>query len=251
MSSGLQIKGEQRMLIRVSVAVLITWLGLCQAAQAAGFHCFGELSPQERMICGDKVLSALDYRLNALYSLSLLLDRSATPLRESQRDWMQNVRAKCTDIACLTSVYRERIGHLLRAVQDAAAPLPRKVQGRIQYPATDSPYCKVSGNAGTKDGDWFSLEMSTTGTTVSGTVDGIFDCGRKVWGDGGVEIKGNLLGNVALVHFQPGFSENLPEAEALIVIGTGRLYWRVLSEVRGESYVPNAEVISLKKTGEH
>ncbi len=231
-------------MIRGLIVGIGLFVALTNIAEAASFGCYGELSKQERLICSDKALSALDYRLNALYSLAVQISKHDIQLRSNQRDWIQNVRAKCSDASCLTTAYQTRIDSLLKVVQDMAAPFPSEVRGRIQHRATDSAYCKVSGNSGSGHGDWFSITASVKGQSISGTIDGIFDCGRKVWGE--VEIKGRLLGNTALVEFQPGFSSTEgPVADALIVAASNRIYWRVLSEIHGESYVPRTEDINI------
>lgn len=235
-------------MIRSLVAGIGMFVLLAHPAGAAGFGCKGKLTTQERLICGDKTLSALDYRLSALYSAAGLIARPAESLRSTQRDWIQYVRAKCTDVPCLTAAYRDRIDGIMKIVLSSASHFPLSVKGRIQHRATDSPYCSVSGKAESGDGDWFSIVAYAKGQSVTGTIDGIFDCGRKVWGD--LPIKGRLVGNVGLVEFQPGFdSDEGPPAEALIVITRDKIYWRVLSEIQRESYVPEAEEISIKHVG--
>lgn len=218
-----------------------------QIVYAAGFSCNGKLAPQEHLICDDKLLSALDFRLKGLYSIAVLTSASADSIRHSQREWLRNVRNKCTDGQCLKSAYQQRSDSLLVLLQSSASPSPPRLEETIQLRATDSAYCKVSGNANTDDGDWFSISVVARNQSVAGEIDGIFDCGRKVWGK--IEIKGRLLGNVALVEFQPGFSnDQVPLAEALIVFTPNRIYWRVLSESDVESYVPFAEDLSVRNT---
>ena len=223
---------------RILVFVAVVFLALPQATEAAGFGCYGELSSQERLICDNKALSALDYRLNTLCSVGGGPDaKPAEHLRKSQRQWVNGVHARSADIVrVLKSAYQQRIRAIMKVVRDRASPFPLQVRAEVQR-HYDSPYCK-GNNAET--GDWFSIAVSTKGQSISGNIEGIFDCGRKIWGD--VEIKGRLLGNVALVEFQPGFmSDQGPSAEALIVVVKNRVYWRVLSEIEVESYVPKAE----------
>ncbi len=230
---------------RLLLLCIGVFVALPHAAIAASFGCYGELSPQERLICSDKALSALDYRLNALYSVAVLVVTPAGPLRSAQREWLQGVRPKCADISCLTTAYRERIDSLTKLVQDKARPFPSAVGGEVRHAATQSPYCKTSGSQGLEGGDRFSVTASLNGTSVSGRIDGIFDCGRKVWGH--KDIKGRLVGNIALVEFQAGWSENQGQvAEAVIVVAPNRIYWRVLSEITVESYVPTTEDIRVE-----
>lgn len=220
-------------------------LSLVNVAEGASFGCYGKLTDQENMICSNETLSAMDFRLNALYSVAVKAVKQAESLRSGQRDWLQSVRAKCTDVSCLTDAYQHRIETFDGIVRSAASPFPSEIKGRIHHRAIDSPYCKVSGNAGTENGDWFSIDASVKGQAVSGSIDGIFDCGRKVWGE--IQIKGRLIGNIALVEFQPGFSSDKGHsAEALIVITPKWIYWRVLSEIEGESYVSRNEDIRIQ-----
>lgn len=224
------------------VTLLLLWAALSPAANAAGFGCYGKLSRQEQMICDDKLLSGLDYRLNAVYALARQLTPSDGRLRATQRAWL-DVRAKCGDAACLKAAYEMRLDHLMQNLQRAASPLPARVGGRVEHPPTDSNYCQLSQAI---TGDYFSIDLSVDGQAVSGRIDGIFDCGRKVWG--WIDIAGTLRGKIAVVHFQPGFSsEEGPQAEALIVARRGKLYWQVISEISGESYVPRAERVPAGK----
>jgi uncharacterized protein len=53
-----------------SVRQVLSYI-MASAVNAASFPCGGKLSAQEQLICADKRLSALDYRLNALYQMAL------------------------------------------------------------------------------------------------------------------------------------------------------------------------------------
>lgn len=215
------------------------------AGSAASFPCHGELSTQERLICADKGLSALDVRLAALYSVAVQLAVPAEPLRPEQSEWLGSVRAMCGDVACLTTVYRERVDNVVEFIQENALPLPSTVSGKVRHAATESSYCDVSGVEGPEGGDWFYVTASVNGASVSGSIDGVFDCGRKIWGE--KEIKGRLVGNIALVEFRPGWSDSQDQgAVAMIAVGPNRIYWRVLSDISVESYVPIAEDIRVQ-----
>jgi uncharacterized protein len=212
------------------------------AADAAGFSCVGKLSSHEQLICNNKDLSSLDYRLNALYSVAIKVVKTKDAVRSAQRGWLRNVREKCTDIACLVAAYQQRISALMQTLQESANPLPMEIRGRVQHKATSSNYCKISGSEGTNDGDWFAIEATVHEQVISGRIDGIFDCGRKVWGD--IEVTGHPVTNVALLKFQPGFrKEQKQPAEAIVVVADNKIIWRVLTEIEVESYVPIAEVI--------
>ena len=59
-----------RSILRVSSALALSFI-TTSAVNAASFPCEGKLSAQEQLICADKRLSALDYRLSALYQMAL------------------------------------------------------------------------------------------------------------------------------------------------------------------------------------
>jgi uncharacterized protein YecT (DUF1311 family) len=219
-------------------------LVLPQTIEAASFGCYGKLSVQERLICDNEILSALDYRLNVLYSVALLISNPADQLRTSQREWLNGSRSKCSAASCLKSAYEMRINAIMKFICAKASPFPSELQAYVKHRATESAYCKFGGP---EDGDWFSIKSSVNDKSLSGAIDGIFDCGRKVWGD--IDINGHLIGNIALVEFQPSFSSinQKPLAEALIVVFNKRVYWRVLTEVGGESYVPRVENLRIQK----
>jgi hypothetical protein len=213
--------------------------------QATEVDCGGQLSAQERLVCRDETLSALDYRLDVLYSLASEIAQHADAVRSEQTEWLHGVRDNCADASCLATAYRQRVDALWHAVQKSADPLPREINARVQHSPSLSPYCSIVAE-GSDAGDWFSIEMSIHDQWVSGTIDGIFDCGRRVWGE--LEIRGRIDGNVAVVQFEPAWRdrEQGPPAEAVILVAAHRMYWRVLTEVHVETYVPTAEEISIQ-----
>jgi len=220
---------------------LLLSLAFTAVANAASFSCAGTLSTQEQLICTDKRLSALDYRLDALYKMALDLTEPKN-LRTAQRAWLMADRAKCSDAACLLSSIQRRADELTTFIKQHSTPIDTGMSVAVHHPATETRGPCESGH----DADWFSISIAAQGDLVSGAIDGIFNCGQKVWGP--IDIKGKMLGNVALVTFNPGFSDdNVPLAEAMIVISHDRVYWRIISEVEVESYVPRSEVIALLK----
>jgi hypothetical protein len=58
-----------RSILRISSALVLSFI-TTSAVNAASFPCDGKLSAQEQLICADKRLYALDYRLSALYQTS-------------------------------------------------------------------------------------------------------------------------------------------------------------------------------------
>lgn len=79
-----------------------------QAASAAGFDCDKASTRQEKLICSTPELSMLDDELSDRFAR---LNEGKT-FQLMQRAWLRNVRNRCTDVKCLTSVYNERIQYL-------------------------------------------------------------------------------------------------------------------------------------------
>lgn len=219
---------------------LILGLTMAAVANAAGFFCGGKLSAQEQLICADKRLSALDYRLDVLYKLALDVTEPKKSLRSAQRAWLKTDRANCSDTVCLLSSIQRRNDELTTLIEQHSTPIDTGLSVAVHHPAAETRgYCERGDDA-----DWFSVSIAAQDDLISGTIDGVFNCGRKVWGP--IDVKGKKLGNVVLVTFNPGFSnEDAALAEAMIVISHDRVYWRILSEIEVESYIPRSEVIAL------
>jgi uncharacterized protein len=218
---------------------LIFCLAMTAVANAASFSCHGKLSTQEKLICTDKRLSALDYRLDALYEMALDVTEPKS-LRTAQRAWLNTDRAKCSDAVCLLSSIQRRSDELMTLIKQHSTPIDTGISVAVHHPATETRGQCERGD----DADWFSISVAAQDDLLSGTIDGVFNCGQKVWGP--IDVKGKKLGNVVLVTFNPAFSdENAPVSEAMIVVSHDRVYWRILSEVEVESYVPKSEVIAL------
>ena len=218
---------------------LILSLAMTTVTNAAGFSCGGKLSTPEQLICADKRLSALDYRLDALYKMALDVTEPKS-LRTAQRAWLKTDRAKCSDAVCLLSSIQRRSDELTTLIKQHSTPIDTGISVAVHHPATETGGQCERG----EDADWFSLSVAAQDDLISGTIDGVFNCGQKVWGP--IDVNGKKLGNVVLVTFNPGFSdENAPLSEAMIVVSHDRVYWRILSEVEVESYVPRSEVIAL------
>jgi hypothetical protein len=72
-------------------------------------------------------------------------------------------------------------------------------------------------------------------------MEGSAHCGNKVIeGD----FNGTVVGNVAWVTFQAGFTQETEPAEAALVIHHGHAYWHVLTKVEVEDYTrPTANLV--------
>jgi uncharacterized protein YecT (DUF1311 family) len=80
-------------------------------AAAAGFDCAKAGTRVERMICAQPALSALDDQLGKAYDAARRSGHRPTLLAE-QREWLMKVRDRCSDAACLRTVYTARIAAL-------------------------------------------------------------------------------------------------------------------------------------------
>jgi uncharacterized protein len=111
----------------------------------ASFNCAHAISTQEKAICADATLSALDGQLGRLYRerQALLTPQGAQLLQESERSWLRFVGTVCAQDGpenkpwlsrkfCLTRQYNERISQL----QKVAEKLGPYVFNRIDLYAT-------------------------------------------------------------------------------------------------------------------
>jgi uncharacterized protein len=90
-------------------------------ASGASFNCDEPgLTSIEDRICADQNLSGQDENLSDEYKR--LRNLSSKPEREKlkkdQRDWLDNVRDKCSDDACLTAAYLKRLDVLADRIND-------------------------------------------------------------------------------------------------------------------------------------
>lgn len=84
---------------------------LADTACAASFDCAKASSDTEKLICAKPALSSLDDQLQAAYrkASGTVADNNKDMLLKEQRNWIRYARNACTDEACLSRVYRERI----------------------------------------------------------------------------------------------------------------------------------------------
>jgi uncharacterized protein len=65
----------------------------------------------EKMICGDRQLSALDVKLSQTYSKALSTAQDKQKLKSEQITWIKQART-CADVACLKQSLQQRISQL-------------------------------------------------------------------------------------------------------------------------------------------
>lgn len=75
------------------------------------FDCAKASKPQERLICTDNELAALDVKLADAYKVAIQSGDKAVIL-QGQRQWIKQSVNTCTDKSCLAAAYRNRIAEL-------------------------------------------------------------------------------------------------------------------------------------------
>ena len=108
--------------VRHIAACLLLLLG--SASSAASFDCSKANTTQEKLICSDDSLSALDDQLARAYKDKLNLSRDRDSERRSQIRWLAEVRDKCSSKVCLRSAYERRLSALKTPVSaESSCPL--------------------------------------------------------------------------------------------------------------------------------
>lgn len=106
-------------------AVLIPLLtsALYSSAAAASFDCTRVRAPDERAICGDRLLNDQDVRLSVVYDtiLHFLGMGARDAVRERQVQWLEERRHCGGDRACLREAYARRLRELQTILDKAYA----------------------------------------------------------------------------------------------------------------------------------
>jgi uncharacterized protein len=79
---------------------------------ATSFDCTKASTAIEKNICGNPSLGVLDEQLATTYHKAYNASSSKDELKTQQREWVKNIRNKCTNDDCLSSVYSSRIAEL-------------------------------------------------------------------------------------------------------------------------------------------
>ena len=93
---------------------------LASTAQAASFDCARARAPDERAICGNRVLEDRDVELSVLYGLiqKLVPMGSRDSIRREQTQWLAG-RGRCgADVPCLRRAYDRRIAALRATIEE-------------------------------------------------------------------------------------------------------------------------------------
>ncbi len=76
---------------------------------AASFDCAKSSLALEKIICADSVLTNLDEKLAALYKVVTSEANKTGKIKKQQKEWLRNIRNKCTSKPCLVDAYETRI----------------------------------------------------------------------------------------------------------------------------------------------
>jgi uncharacterized protein len=108
--------------MRAISLVLAGALAFAWDASAASFDCAKAVSPLEKTICSDALLSDLDAKLERTYRRALDSARQPEALKSEQRAWLATERKRCSDVACLRQVYQRRLTALEGVAPAAQEP---------------------------------------------------------------------------------------------------------------------------------
>lgn len=89
--------------------IVLGWLMLGCAAQAASFDCEKATSAIEKLICDNNELSWLDEMLGHIYRTALERSTGKRQISKEQRLWLKNVRNVCQNVECVKDAYKQRI----------------------------------------------------------------------------------------------------------------------------------------------
>jgi uncharacterized protein len=109
--------------IILSIAAFAAAITAARAAPVASFDCAKAISPEEKLICSNDELAALDAQLSSLFGklMAAANPDEAAAIRANQRDWLK-ARGPCfghgtstrvTPLVCAKDIYRRRIAQLL------------------------------------------------------------------------------------------------------------------------------------------
>lgn len=96
---------------QTTLMALAGLLALSCSAHAASFDCAKAETGVEKLICSDAELSKLDDALALAYSAALRLNDNPMAVQQAQKQWLKE-RDRCSDIACVKTLYASRITSL-------------------------------------------------------------------------------------------------------------------------------------------
>ncbi len=81
------------------------------SAKATSFSCKRTLSPAEKMVCSDEMLSALDDGMATAFIQAIKNPSTAAVVRSTQKMWLLQ-RDRCLSSSCMADAFRQRITEL-------------------------------------------------------------------------------------------------------------------------------------------
>lgn len=127
----------------LAAALLLVAVGTPENARA--ITCSRATSSTEAAICRDETLNALDDELNRAYRSALAHGADRGELIAQQRKWLDEIRDRCEDTACLTNAYSGRLRELAR-FQGPAAEQPAIAESGLQLPPNDAKSSPVASS---------------------------------------------------------------------------------------------------------
>jgi uncharacterized protein len=109
------------------LAAALAGIGLATPAHAASFDCAKAQAPDERAVCADPALSALDSEMGGLWfaysRLPMLMGGNGN--RHDEARAFLTSRAACgADAPCLTALYQSRISTLKQQITTYIKAMP-------------------------------------------------------------------------------------------------------------------------------
>ena len=100
------------MTIRLVISALFALLISIGNANAASFDCTKASTQQEKAVCANPTLSALDDKLAEAYKAARSVSQDAEKLKLEQIEWIKEVRKCQSDASCIERLYKSRLSAL-------------------------------------------------------------------------------------------------------------------------------------------
>jgi uncharacterized protein len=124
---------------KLAMPVLFPLLILFDNAYAASFDCAKASTQQEKAVCANPTLSALDDKLAESYRTARTVSQDAEKLKLEQIDWIKEVRKCQSDASCIERLYTSRLSELnqqpVKPTMDPVAVAPAPILPSVEQPA--------------------------------------------------------------------------------------------------------------------
>lgn len=112
--------------------------------QVEALNCNQARTKIEKMICANKAIIHLDLLMNAAYVLALEDAGFKSILKSRQIVWLNEVRGKCSDDACLERVYKKQIQELKQPMMVSGAEILGMRSGKSLKTLAPSTVCDIT-----------------------------------------------------------------------------------------------------------